>query len=97
MSASEKIILGVGFLLLIGVLIYPPVKMEGYSEIAEQWQNLKTLNELKHQRLGYEAPWRMMIPTGNHGESDSPYINWSKETRHLTFDHSNFLSKILPI
>ena len=22
------------------------------------------------------------MPTGNHGKSDFPYINWSKETRH---------------
>ncbi|MGM0582817.1 MAG: hypothetical protein ACQETL_19230 [Bacteroidota bacterium] len=90
MKTSEKIILGVGFILLIGVLIYPPVKMEGHSETAEQWQKLKRQNELEHQRYGYEAPWQMMIPTGNHGESDSPYINWTKETRHLTFSDSNF-------
>ena len=94
MSEFEKFIFIIGILSLIGLLIYPPVKMNGYSEFAEKWQEYKKLDQLEHQRYGEEAPWALMIPTGNHGKSDSPYINWFKETRHLFFADSNYKENI---
>jgi len=82
MGSTEKIIFSIGFLLLITVLIFPPVKMEGYSPIFAAAHRINETNSI-------------LIPGGDYGESDSRNINWTKDSRRFFFQDNNFETDII--
>lgn len=80
MEKQEKIILAIGVLLIITVLIYPPVKLEGYSSTFAQ------LNDY--------ATTVILLPKGDYGESDYNNVNWTDTRRRLFFQNTSFKEDI---
>ena len=82
MNKVEKIIIVVGLVLVIGVLLYPPVKLDGYSSTFAQ------LNEYADK---YNV---VLMPKGDYGESDYGNVNWTDTRRRFFFQNSSFTEDI---
>lgn len=84
MNKTEKTIIGICLFLLIGVLVYPPVSMEGYSPSFAQISQFNS-------QYGRSS---VAIPSGDYGESDYSDINWTDSRRRLFFQDNNFQEDI---
>ena len=80
MNKKEKIVFGVGFLLVIAVLIYPPVTLDGYSPTFDYARQVS-------QEYGSSA---VTIPAGDYGESGVDNVEWSDTRRRFFFQKNNF-------
>ena len=80
MSKKEKIVLGIGFSLVIAVLIYPPVSLDGYSPTFDYARQVS-------QEYGSSA---MTIPAGDYGESGVNNVEWTDTRRRFFFQKNSF-------
>lgn len=80
MNKKEKIFFGVGFLLVIAVLIYPPVTLDGYSPTFDYARQVS-------QEYGSSA---VTVPAGDYGESGLDNVDWSDTRRRFFFQKNNF-------
>tara|TARA_R110002124_G_C8913628_1_gene510703 strand:- start:1264 stop:1713 length:450 start_codon:yes stop_codon:yes gene_type:complete len=80
MNKIEKSIIGISLFLLIGVLVYPPVSMEGYSPSFLQISQF-------YSEYGQRS---IALVSGDYGESDIRKINWKDSRRRFFFQENNF-------
>lgn len=82
MKKNEQIIVGIGTFLLIIILIYPPVNLDGFSPTFKfQYELNRQLNV---------SSGDILLVVGDHGKSGSNKINWNDSRRRLFFQKNSF-------